>query len=255
MPHSPCVQSFANDSTGTNSPNLRVLLVPHGQEPPAGFEFAVPLRPPCNEVAVVPPMQVHEHSTTHPCPVGDGNAFVARPSRTPGTEIFSKGLKPRTQNRRAHADFTRNYKKSISFGKKRIIKVPKDSGPPIQHCKSRWHAAVKEVAYSVLDLRVKDWTLYSKFEKDRLHSELAQQFKFDPPLNENQVEKYIAGHLRGQRCVWKAHWVAHGSDNRHTNCPPEAWATLTKWWSTQAAADEAEEMCVRRAKVITPNPL
>lgn len=130
-----------------------------------------------------------------------------------------------------------------------MIKLPRDSGTPIPHCKSRWHAAVKEVAYSVLDLRVKEWTLYSKFDKDRLHSELAEQFKFDPPLNKFQVEKYISRHLRGQRYVWKAHWMAFGNEHRHVNCPPEAWATLTRWWPTQAAQDEAAEMMDRRAKV------
>lgn len=79
--------------------------------------------------------------------------------------------------------------------------------------------------------------------------ELREMYTFEPPLDPLRVEKYLAAHLRSARAVWKAHWQKHGPDNRHPNCPEEAWAKLTKWWPTEECREEAARMAVRRSKV------
>lgn len=90
------------------------------------------------------------------------------------------------------------------------------------HLKARWHATTKEVAYRILDLRKEGWKACSIFEKARVHKELNALIKFDPPLDPKRLEKYLAGHLWSARAVWKAHWLRHGDDARHPNCPKEA---------------------------------
>ena len=49
------------------------------------------------------------------------------------------------------------------------------------HLKARWHAAAKEAAYRLLDLRKESWKEYTIFDKGLVHSELRTHYKFDPP--------------------------------------------------------------------------
>lgn len=115
--------------------------------------------------------------------------------------------------------------------------------------KSIWHAAAKEVAYKLLDLRKESWKDYSIFEKSLVHNELNEQFKFIPPINPKRIDKYLSGHLRTSRGVWKAHWKKFGAANRHHNCPQEAWDKLSKWWPTIQCQEVATELASRRARV------
>lgn len=94
------------------------------------------------------------------------------------------------------------------------------------HLKARWYAAAKEIAYKLLDLRKEGWRGYSIFDKGKVHKELNAQYKLDPPLDPKRVDKYLAGHLRSSRAVWKAHWQRCGDFDRHHNCPEEAWEKL-----------------------------
>lgn len=65
------------------------------------------------------------------------------------------------------------------------------------------------------------------------------------------MEKYMYGHLKGQRNVWNAHWLAFGNDHGHINFAPEALTTFIKWWPTHSTVGEAQMMSDRRAKVNT----
>lgn len=153
----------------------------------------------------------------------------------------------RRRNRKAHVEFTKEIKSSIANGKRPTIK--RSRRHTTGDLKSRWHSCVKEVAYSVLDLRIKEWGGYSTHSKKMLHEEIKSRFSFDPPVTEKEINRYLAGHLRSQRGVWKLHWEKFGENNKHPGCPVEAWQTLVKWWPTPAAMDEATEMAARRAMV------
>ena len=163
------------------------------------------------------------------------------------TSIAAKRNLAKNMNRKANASFAREMKESLAAGR-----------PPTRHVadqqtdlKTRWHAAAKTVAYKLLDLRRDGWKEYTNFDKARVHKELAAVYKFDPPLDEKRVEKYLSGHLRTSRAVWKAHWLKYGESQRHHNCPEEAWEALTKWWPTSKCQTAAADMAARRAKVQT----
>lgn len=82
-----------------------------------------------------------------------------------------------------------------------------------------------------------------------MHKEINTTYKFDLPIDPKRIEKYLAGHLRSSRAVWKAHWQRHGPDNRHPNCPEEAWETLIQWWPTDACKERSAAMASRRSMV------
>lgn len=151
----------------------------------------------------------------------------------------------RSANRQHQAAFAREAKDSLAGGRPPALKVTDDD----PHLKARWHSAAKEVAYKVLDLRKESWKSYSNAEKNKVHRELNAMIKFDPPLDTKRVDKYLAGHLRSARAVWKAHWQRYGSEDRHNKCPEEAWAQLIKWWPTSACKDQSAEMSGRRSLV------
>lgn len=151
----------------------------------------------------------------------------------------------RSSNKQANATFVKEAKESLASGRPPVLKVSEGK----THLKTRWQAAAKEVAYKFLDLRKQSWKSYSHFEKAKVHKELDAVYKFDPPLDPIEVEKYLASHLRSARAVWKAHWLRYGPDNKHFNCPEEAWQSLTKWWSTPECEEEATEMAERRSRV------
>lgn len=163
----------------------------------------------------------------------------------PKRKSSDKRNETRNSNKRAHASYVKEVKESLAEGRPPAIKVSEDA----THLKARWHAAAKEVAYKLLDLRKEGWKSYSTFDKTRLHKEMRAQYKFDPPIEKRDVEKFLAGHLRSARAVWKAHWVKHGDGDKHPNCPPEAWEALIKRWPTEACKEESADMANRRSCV------
>lgn len=148
-------------------------------------------------------------------------------------------------NRKANATFAKELKESLATGRPSTIKIPESSSD----LKCRWHAAAKDVAYKLLDLRKESWKEYSQFEKETLHREVNERYKFDPPIDPKSLDKYLSGHLRTARAVWKAHWQKYGDGQRHHNCPAAAWEKLIKWWPTEACKEKSAEMANRRAKV------
>lgn len=153
----------------------------------------------------------------------------------------------RNSNRKANATFVKDLKDSLATGQPMTLKVAEDN----TDLKSTWHAAAKEVAYKFLDLTKESWKDYSRFERTVVHNEVNEQYNFDPPIDPKRIDKYLSCHFRTSRAVWKAHWKKNGPSERHRNCPQLAWDKLTKWWSTDACREEAEEMASRRARVET----
>ena len=151
----------------------------------------------------------------------------------------------RSTNKHAHTSFVKEVKVALAGGEPPSIHVSENE----THLKARWHSAAKECAYKLLDLRKEGWKHYTLWDKERVHKELIRHYKFDPPLDPKVVDKYLAGHLRSSRAVWKSHWLKHGDKGRHPNCPEEAWAKLIKWWCTDQCMEESADMAGRRARV------
>ena len=155
----------------------------------------------------------------------------------------------RNANRKAAATFAKEMKDSLASGRPTAIAAAVEQ----TDMKSAWHTAAKEVAYKFLDLRKESWKDYSSFDKAKVHKELAAQYKFDPPIDPMRIDKYLSGHLRTSRAVWKGHWKKYGPEKRHNNCPEEAWEKLTAWWPTGRCQEEAAKMASRRARVENPS--
>ena len=151
----------------------------------------------------------------------------------------------RSANKQANVAYAKEVKESLAAGRRPTINVKEDQ----THLKARWHAAAKEVAYKLMDMRKESWKAYTVFEKAKVHKELDAKYKFEPPLDPRRVDKYLASHLRSARAVWKSHWLKYGDENRHPNCPEEAWAKLILWWPTEACRDQSAAMAGRRSKV------
>ena len=151
----------------------------------------------------------------------------------------------RSSNKRVHASFAKEMKDSLAEGRRLEINVSEEHS----HLRARWHSIAKEAAYKILDLRKEGWKSYTIFEKGKVHREVNLALKIDPPLDPKRIDKYLAAHLRSARAVWKAHWMKHGDENRHPNCPEEAWAQLILWWPTEACMEESTDMASRRSLV------
>lgn len=188
----------------------------------------------------------------HPCDTVDlstpPRALEPRTEEAPDTAKSKSAARrnlTRKTNRKANATFARELKDSLATGEPTTIRGGEDEN----ELKGKWHAAAKELAYKFLDLRKESWKDYNIFEKGMVHKLLKEQYKFDPPICPKQIDKYLSGHLRTSRAVWKAHWKKYGPLERHHNCPQVAWDKLCKWWPTAACQDEAAEMASRRARV------
>ena len=160
-------------------------------------------------------------------------------------KVAAKRNATRNTNKQANAAFAREMKESLAGGRPPAVNVSEGQ----THLKARWHSAAKEVAYNILDLSKDGWKAYSMFEKGKIHKELNEKYKFDPPLDRKRVEKYLAGHLRISRGAWKAHWQKYGDNERHQNCPQDSWEKLIQWWPTEACMEEATNMACRRSLV------
>lgn len=226
----------------TRTPQL--IALKDGDPIPAGYTYVVEERTehvPTSGTEVRAPCVTVDLSTPPKAPqtaVGDG----------PDTEKSKSNARrnlTRNTNRKANTSFAKELKDSLASGQPTTIKIAEDS----TDLKATWHAAAKEMAYKFLDMTKESWKDYNIFEKNMVHTELKEQFKFDPPLDPRKVDKYLSGHFRTSRAVWKAHWKKCGSSNRHHNCPEVAWEKLTKWWQTAECQEEATEMARRRALV------
>ena len=224
--------------------NSPLLALKEGEPIPEGYAYVVKERPnggpPGRDVGYADTVDL---ST----PPKDAMPIAADIAANAKNTSAAKRNLTRNLNRRANSALAKEMKDALASGRTPVIKLSEDSSD----LKARWHAAAKEVAYRILDLTKESWKEYTHFEKETLHRELNRQYPFDPPLDPKKVDKYLSGHLRTSRAVWKAHWLKYGDASRHHNCPAVAWEKLIKWWCTDACQQESAEMALRRSRVQT----
>jgi hypothetical protein len=211
-----------------------ILVLREGQSLPDGYKIV--LRDPTP--ATIKPVDLSTHADP---PAHTTEEDVEAEKRTAAEKRNAR----RSTNKQALTSFAKEMKDSLAGGRPPSIKVSEDQ----THLKSRWHSAAKEIAYKFLDLSKDGWKEYSHFERTRVHKELNEQYKFDPPIDPACIDKFLAIHLRSSRVVWKTHWLKHGDKDRHLNCPEDAWAKLIKWWCTPQCMEKSAEMAARRALV------
>ena len=217
----------------------QVFAIREGEPLPEGYSLLV--RAPATPTAAPKAPETVDLSTPPDAATGTAIEDVNTSKR----KAAERRNLTRKSNREAHASYAKEVKESLAEGRPPTMNVSEDQ----THLKSRWHAVAKEAAYKILDLRKENWRSYTVFEKGKVHREVGEKCKFGPPLDPRKIDKYLAGHLRSARAVWKSHWLQHGSEARHPNCPEEAWETLIHWWATEECKDEAAAMADRRSKV------
>ena len=216
----------------------QVLAVREGEPLPEGYTLVI--RAPATPTGAPRCTDMVEHVTPPPsAPPLTGDMESSK------RKSAERRNYTRRANKQANAALAKEVKEALSQGRLPTLNVKEDQ----THLKSRWHTAAKEVAYKFLDLRKEGWKQYTHFELARVHKELDEKYKFEPPLDPGRVNKYLAGHLRSARASWKSHWTKHGDNDRHPNCPEEAWEKLIRWWPTEECQDQAATMAGRRAKV------
>lgn len=117
-----------------------------------------------------PPLVSHAERSparTHNIPI-DVSSPPRGVAQSPRDHVDSASGRPasnrnfaRNANRKANASFAREMKESLAGGRPVTYRAPEGQND----LKGRWHAAAKEVAYSVLDLRKEGWRNYNMFEK------------------------------------------------------------------------------------------
>lgn len=222
----------------------QLIVLKDGDPIPEGYAYVTEAR-----AELAPPVRTPQRPTrdtvdlttppkaTDPC-TGPGTDTAK--ARTAARRNLTKNT-----NIKANATFARDLKESLATGQPMTLCIAEGQND----LKSAWHAAAKEVAYKFLDLRKESWKEYTIFEKNTVHNEVNEQYKYNPPIDPKRIDKYLSGHLRTSRAVWKAHWKRHGPTQRHHNCPEAAWEKLVKWWPTDACQEESVEMASRRARV------
>lgn len=226
------------------SKTTQLFALKEGDPVPEGYSILVETR-----VEPVPSPRIHQRAACDTVDLSTPTKAIDRCTEEGPESAKSKTAAKRNLmrniNRKANATFAKDLKDSLATGQPTTIKVVEENND----LKCAWHAAAKELAYKFLDLTKESWKDYSVFEKTMLHKELNEQYKFDPPIGPKRIDKYLSGHLRTSRAVWKAHWKKYGASGRHLNCPQAAWDKLCKWWPTSACQEEATEMASRRARV------
>lgn len=215
------------------------IAVREGERPPEGYTLAV--RAPATPSSAPKAVEMVDLST----PPAAATLVPTEDVEASKGKAAERRNVTRKLNREAHAELEKELKDSVAGGRLPTLKVSESPA----HLKARWHAAAKECAYKLLDMTKESWRSYTFFEKGLVHNELKDAYKFDPPLDPKRTDKYLAGHLRSARATWKAHWLQHGDENRHPNCPEVAWEKLILWWRTSECRDEAAAMAERRSRV------
>jgi len=124
-----------------------------------------------------------------------------------------------------------------------------DAAGNIIGLKAKWKNVVKDIAYWILDLRIRHWDRHPQEQKDEIYREVEAHFIYNPPLQDGYTEKYLRDHLTSARRKWKKHWLMHGDSNRHPNCPPKVWPKMIQYWKSPDGIAESAQMKENRSKV------
>lgn len=224
--------------------NQQVMALKDGEAIPEGYRFVVREQLDCGLSASPQMRTTGETVDVSRPPIGAQQREGGIPNTTEDRRTARRNLN-RNLNRKARTTWAKEMKDSLATGRPTTIQLPEDR----TDLKTVWHAAAKEVAYKLLDLRKDGWKEYSHFEKHTVHTEVNERYGFNPPIDPKSIDKYLSAHFRTSRAVWKAHWKKYGDSQKHPNCPKDAWAKLITWWPTEACQEEAAEMASRRSGV------
>jgi hypothetical protein len=123
------------------------------------------------------------------------------------------------------------------------VHIPTDAPGNIIGLKAKWQNVVKDIAYRILDLRIRHWHRHPQEQKDEIYRQVEAHFIYNPsPLQDGYIEKYLRDHLSSARRKWKEHWLMHGDSNRHPDCPLIVWPKMIQYWKSPEGIAESAQM-------------
>ncbi len=85
------------------------------------------------------------------------------------------------------------------------VRIPTNAACNIIGLKAKWKNVVKEIAYRILDLRIRHWDRHPQEQKDENYKQVEAHFIYNPPLQDGYTKKYSRNHLTSARRKWKEH--------------------------------------------------
>jgi hypothetical protein len=153
------------------------------------------------------------------------------------------------ENRRFHEQYHKEVKESLAENRDIRVHIPTDAAGNIIGLKVKRQNVVKDIAYRILDLKIRHWDRHPQGQKDEIYRQVKAHFIYNPPLQDGYTEKYLRDHLTSARRKWKEHWLMHGDSNRHPNCPPKVWPKMIQYWKSSNDIAESAQMKENRSKV------
>ena len=158
------------------------------------------------------------------------------------------------KSRRRLHDYRREVRKCLEEARPIRVRCETNEIGEISGLKTKFEEAVKNVAYSILDLNARSFACHSRKNLQFVDAEARKQFEFYPyPLREGYTEKYLREHLKQTRNKWKSWWMTYGASSRPHDCPEDVWRTWIRYWKTPAAEEESLKGKERRSKSKTPS--
>ncbi len=100
------------------------------------------------------------------------------------------------ENRRLHEQYHKEVKESLAENRDIRVHIPTDAAGNIIGLKAKWQNVVKDIAYRILDLRIRHWHRHPQEQKDEIYRQVEAHFIYNPsPLQDGYTEKYLRNHL------------------------------------------------------------
>jgi hypothetical protein len=153
------------------------------------------------------------------------------------------------ENRCLHEQYHKEVKEFLAKNWDIRVRILIDATSNIIGLKVKWQNVVKDIAYQILDLRIRHWDQHPQEQKDEIYRQVEAHFIYNPPLQDGYIEKYLKNHLILARRKWKEHWLMHGDSNRHPNCPPKVWLKMIQYWKSLNNIAKSAQMKENQSKV------
>lgn len=146
--------------------------------------------------------------------------------------------------RRQNRAYLQEMRNAHAEGRRARHVIQTDALGDIIDQKSLWHRAVRSLARTELDWKIKSYKQHPEawsYITKNIQRELNRMFIFvSTPVKEGYLEKYLSITITKDRYEWRKQWKERGT--KHRKCPQEAYDLWLPHWSSEAGGLESENM-------------
>jgi hypothetical protein len=92
------------------------------------------------------------------------------------------------ENRRLHEQYHKEVKESLAENGDIHVHILTDATSNIIGLKVKWQNVVKDIAYWILNLRIRHWDRHPQEQKDEIYRQDEAHFIYNPPLQDGYIE-------------------------------------------------------------------